>query len=58
MLAMFGSRPEIAVVGSDTLGPLYCKMLAHFGVGAPFVEVDQTAAFGAAKLARAAGVLD
>jgi 2-keto-3-deoxy-galactonokinase len=58
MLTMFRNRPEVAVVGNHTLGPLYCKMLAYFGVDAPFVEVNQAAALGMAKLARTAGVLD
>lgn len=58
MLAMFPAAMRVAVVGSESLGRIYCEALAARGAAAAWHSGDDAAASGALRIARSAGLLE
>lgn len=58
MLAMFPAAQRVAVVGSESLGRIYCEALAARGAAATWHSGDEAATIGAKRIARLAGLLE
>lgn len=58
MLAMFPAAMRVAVVGSESLGRIYCEALAARGAAATWHSGDDATASGALRIAQSAGLLE